>query len=219
MQVLSLIAMELPHDWQTQTIRDAKVTVLEQIPIVEPSDVLVGQYEGYKDDTTIQDKTTVSPTYALVKLAVNAGRWQGVPFLLEAGKALDERICEARLVLKDGNQLVLRLQPNPTIFLTTTCKSPGYANEPVSTALSISYSRKPPEAYAKLVLDCLRGKQENFVRDDELLAAWKIFTPFLDYQEATKLEPLSYVPGSAGPAQRSEFLSTLHPIPSLSSAL
>jgi glucose-6-phosphate 1-dehydrogenase len=92
--------MELPDadtdtDTHTQiidckdTFRQAKIAVLEQMPPILLQDALLGQYDGYKDDPTIADKDTVCPTYAALRCFVHNDRWKGVPFILEAGKAMD----------------------------------------------------------------------------------------------------------------------------------
>ena len=80
---------------------------------------------------------------------------------------------------------------------------------PAETELNLSYksrypSRAPPEAYARLILDVLRGDQAQFVRSDELAAAWAIFTPILhaiDSGAHAALRPVVYPYGSRGPTQ------------------
>jgi glucose-6-phosphate 1-dehydrogenase len=145
-----------------------------------------------------------------------------VPFVLEAGKALNDRLCEIRLHfrgVKNGqpNSLVLRLQPVPTIFLTANVKTPGFSYNPVSARMQVDYGQAlMPDAYTRLLLDVFRGKQANFVRDDELLASWKIFTPILNQTEQLNIVPEPYMRGSTGPDKRVEFLRSVGAIPSWS---
>ena len=210
LQVLTLIAMELPEKLTASAIRDAKVEVLKNMPVLSPEDVLHGQYIGYKDDDTIENLETTTPTYVCMRSWVNTPTWEGVPFVLEAGKALDERVCEARLFFRGQgmNALVLRLQPQPAIFLTTNMKTPGFSEKPVSTHMGVDYGdSKIPDAYTRLLLDVLRGQQANFVRDDELVAAWEIFTPLLDQLE--HVPPLLYEKGSTGPKEREDYLRAI----------
>lgn len=191
-------------------VRDAKVEVLKNMPILSPRDVLHGQYIGYKDDPTIENQDTKTPTYVCLRSWVNTPTWEGVPFVMEAGKALDERICEARLHFrgKGSNALVLRLQPQPAIFLTTNMKTPGFSEKPVSTHMGVDYGNcHIPDAYTRLLLDVLRGQQASFVRDDELIRAWEIFTPLLDQLE--HLQPVLYESGSSGPKEREDFLKAM----------
>ena len=125
-------------------------------------------------------------------------RWEGVPWVMKAGKALNERKAELRIQFRDAprsaamfsglqvprNELVLRLQPNEAVYLKTNVKMPGLSSVPGQVEMDLSYNErfaqmKNPDAYTRLILDVLRGKQSGFVRDDELDAAWNIFTPLL----------------------------------------
>ena len=89
-------------------IRDEKVKVLKSIRPVTLDEIYLGQYEGYTDDETIEDKDSNTPTFAAVRLFVNTPRWSGVPFILKAGKALNERKAEIRYVycVQSINQLI-----------------------------------------------------------------------------------------------------------------
>jgi glucose-6-phosphate 1-dehydrogenase len=106
LQVLTLLAMETPTmvdgPGAGKAIRDAKVAVLNAINPIKMSDVVLGQYEGYADDPTISDKETNTPTFATIRLFINTPRWHGVPFILKAGKALNERKSEIRVQFKDA---------------------------------------------------------------------------------------------------------------------
>lgn len=217
LQVLTLVAMEQPNEWTSDEIRNAKVDVLKAMPRIELHDCLLGQYNGYKDDPTIENRDTVSPTYACIRTKVNSPRWEGVPFIMEAGKALNERVCEVRLHFRghsnsQPNALVIRLQPTPKVFFTVNLKTPGFSSTPTSTHLGVDYDsqiRHIPDAYTRLLLDVLRAQQENFVRDDELIQAWRVFTPLLHETERNKVEPLPYERGTTGPEVRLEFLNRM----------
>jgi glucose-6-phosphate 1-dehydrogenase len=63
-----------------------------------------------------------------------------------------------------------------------------------------------PDAYETLLLDVLEGSQENFVRADELQAAWRIVTPLLEHAERTDTVPAGYPFGSRGPHEADEQL-------------
>lgn len=67
-----------------------------------------------------------------------------------------------------------------------------------------------PDAYTRLILDVLRGKQATFVRDDELEAAWAIFSPLLHELESSSERPLPYTYGSRGPPEADEFISQFY---------
>merc|ERR1711959_88934 len=90
-------------------IRDKKVEVLKAIQAINMDDVIIGQYvgdggskPGYLEDDSIKDRAKAEyvPTFASVVLRINTPRWQGVPFIMKAGKALDERKAEIRIQFK-----------------------------------------------------------------------------------------------------------------------
>ncbi|XP_059059324.1 glucose-6-phosphate 1-dehydrogenase [Achroia grisella] len=227
LQILSLVAMEKPVSLNPNDIRDEKVKVLRHINPIKLDDILVGQYVGnpegqgeeqlgYLDDPTVP-KDSVTPTYALAALHINNARWQGVPFILRCGKALNERKAEVRVQYKDvpgdifdgnakRNELVIRVQPGEALYLKFMSKSPGMKFDLVETELDLTYSMRyketdVPDAYERLILDVFTGTQMHFVRNDELKEAWRIFTPVLQLLEEQRLKPLSYVFGSRGPLQ------------------
>lgn len=79
LQVLLLVAMELPDGDASNDVMDAKdsfrqakIAVLEQMPPILLQDSLLGQYDGYKDDPTITNKETTCPTYAALRCFVNS---------------------------------------------------------------------------------------------------------------------------------------------------
>ena len=106
LQVLTLLCMEAPVKVEGpgsgKAVRDAKVAVLNAMPPFELEDCVLGQYEGYADDPTIENKDTNCPTFACIKLKINNPRWNGVPIFLKAGKALNERKGEMRIQFKDA---------------------------------------------------------------------------------------------------------------------
>jgi len=203
--------------------------VLRCIPPIERNDVLLGQYvsangkPGYLDDSTVPPNSTC-PTFAAVTLWINNPRWEGVPFVMKAGKALNEAKVEVRIQFKDvtqgifknisRNELVIRIQPNEAIYLKLNCKTPGLYTRAFPTEMDLTYKRrfleaKIPEAYEALILDVLRGDHSNFVRNDELDVAWKIFTPILHWIDGfsgPKPRPVPYPYGSRGPKELDAFI-------------
>ncbi|ETW00824.1 glucose-6-phosphate dehydrogenase, variant [Aphanomyces invadans] len=166
LQVLSLVAMEPPvrctGDDHATFVRNEKVKVLRCIEPVVLDDVVLGQYvgngtnePGYLDDKTVPPDST-TPTYCTAVLRVNNARWDGVPFIMKAGKALDERKAEVRIQFREAagatqmfpnmviprNELVLRLQPNEAMYLKTNVKSPGLRTAPISSELDLNYAAR-----------------------------------------------------------------------------
>lgn len=93
LQVLTLLAMERPISFSSEDIRDEKVRVLRNIPAIEPKNVIIGQYgrsldgnkPAYKEDDTVP-KDSRCPTFCAMVVHVRNERWDGVPFILKAGK-------------------------------------------------------------------------------------------------------------------------------------
>ncbi len=218
--------MERPVSFSSEDIRDEKVKVLRYIPAITPDETLLGQYvakddkPGYLDDDTVP-KGSICPTFAATVVHVNSPRWEGVPFILKAGKALNEQKTEIRIQYKDvtqgifkeitRNELVIRVQPGEAVYVKMNTKAPGLAMRTVPTEMDLTYKNrfedlKIPEAYEALILDALNGDHSNFVRDDELDIAWKVFTPLLHHIDEQKPKPESYEYGSRGPASLDDFL-------------
>jgi len=77
-----------------------------------------------------------------------------------------------------ANELVMRLQPDEAVYLKANVKSPGLKTTPLTSELDLSYATRYADeqmfdAYTRLILEVIRGRQATFVRDDELKAAWK----------------------------------------------
>ncbi|XP_062870978.1 glucose-6-phosphate 1-dehydrogenase-like isoform X2 [Trichomycterus rosablanca] len=232
LQMLTLVAMEKPASTSSDDVRDEKVKVLKCISPVALSDVVLGQYVGnpegegdvkmgYLDDPTVPEDSHTA-TFATAVLYVHNERWEGVPFVLRCGKALNERKAEVRLQFTDvpgdifnlqcqRNELVVRVQPDEAIYAKMMSKKPGVYFNPEETELDLTYrSRykdvKLPDAYERLILDVFSGSQMHFVRSDELREAWRIFTPLLHQIEAEKAQPIPYTYGSRGPKEADELM-------------
>lgn len=224
LQVMTLLCMNCPNKLigpgAGEKIRDEKVSVLEAMPPVTLDEVFLGQYEGYTDDPTITNKNSNCPTFAMVRCFINNPRWAGVPIIFKAGKALDERKAEMRIQFKDApaaetlfgqkvprNEMVIKLQPKETIYMKTNIKTPGFSAVPIQSELEVKYDTRyfnsetesNPDAYSRLILDVLRGHSGAFVRSDELIRAWEIFTPVLHQIDNENVKPHIYKTGTRGP--------------------
>lgn len=226
-QVFCLLAMDTPKSFDAEAIRDQKVKLLKETKPISTDEVLLGQYTaangkpGYKDDDTVP-KDSNTPTFAAMVLHIDNDRWRGVPFIIKAGKALDEGKVDIRVQYKEPeqqmvaevarNELVLRVQPDEAIYVKSNTKLPGQDSASVPAELDLTYSKRfknmyIPEAYEALILDCIQGRHSNFVRDDELLASWAIFTPLLHAIDEGKVPYTTYPYGSRGPEKLDEFVA------------
>jgi glucose-6-phosphate 1-dehydrogenase len=229
LQILALFAMEEPASLDAEDIRNEKVKVIRCMRPIEMDNVALGQYKGretdgkkypaYLDDETVP-KGSLCPTFAAMALFIDNARWDGVPFLLKAGKALHKRQAEIRVQFRHApgnlygerqgrvehvtNELVIRIQPDEAIYLRINNKVPGLGQRLDQTILDLQYKNaygqvELPDAYERLILDVINGDKRLFIRNDELEAAWKLFTPLLDKIEEQKIAPELYPYGSRGP--------------------
>ncbi|CEP62619.1 glucose-6-phosphate dehydrogenase LALA0_S05e09670g [Lachancea lanzarotensis] len=230
LQILTLLTMERPVGFDAESIRDEKVRVLKAFAPIDYKDVLTGQYgpsedgskPGYLDDETVDPKSKCV-TFAAIGFKIQNERWDGVPIVMRAGKALNEGKVEIRIQFKGvpsgvfneqiaHNELVIRVQPDEAIYLKVNSKTPGLSTSSQVTELDLTYARRYknfwiPEAYEALIKDVMNGDHSHFVRDDELDVSWKLFTPLLNHLEGPNAPtPETYAYGSRGPKNLVKFL-------------
>jgi glucose-6-phosphate 1-dehydrogenase len=244
LQLVALTAMEPPFEPTADAVRDEKVKVLRAIrPLVEGdrASAVHAQYTqgeikgkgvpGYRDEPGCS-KTSVTPTYAALKLMIDNDRWRGVPFYVRSGKRLGKRSSEVAIHFRtpkrlmyepvptetlEPNVLCLRIQPDDGVSLSFEVKVPGAALaltpgiEVTPVKMDFSYAdafgTEVHPAYETLLLDCMIGDATLFTRTDEVEAAWGVIDPLLSFWEAGKGGPLStYAAGSQGPAEADALL-------------
>ena len=215
LQVVSLLAMEPPSGRTPEAVRNEQFKVLDSIRPLAPTDVVRGQYRGYREVKGVAAQSTVE-TFAALRLHVDTWRWSGVPFYVRTGKRLPVTATEVRVELKrppqavfgelqppDADYFRFRLTPDMSISLGARAKRPGEAmvGEPVELFASHqSGTERPP--YQRLIGDAIRGDQTLFAREDWVEAAWRVVDGVLD--DATP--PPVYEPGTWGPPEASRVL-------------
>jgi glucose-6-phosphate 1-dehydrogenase len=223
LQVLSLVAMELPATFGADDIRDEKHKLLRSVRLPSPSDAVYGQYRGYREEKGVAQGSR-TPTFTALKLQIDNWRWQGVPFYIRAGKALSRRTTEVSIhfqqipfclfgredvcQLIEPNVLSLRIQPDEGIGLCFATKVPGDDLSVGSVTMDFSYARafrrSPGEAYEKLLLDAMRGDATLFARRDGDEQAWTLLAPLLEAWDASTEAPAPYEKGSEGPPEAAD---------------
>ena len=118
-QVLGFLAMEAPSGTHAEAIRDEQVKVLRNVRPLDPGDLVLGQYRGYRAEAGVSPESRV-PTYAAARLAVDSWRWSGVPFFVRAGKSLTTTCTEVMVELKNAPPVVFPRTPRRW---GTTCAS------------------------------------------------------------------------------------------------
>jgi glucose-6-phosphate 1-dehydrogenase len=172
---------------------------------------------GYRDENGTEPESNTE-TFVAGKLLIDNFRWAGVPFYIRTGKRMDVKSTKIVVEFKDmpmnlyfpegeerrPNVLVIHIQPEEGITLHINAKKSGPTGE--TTPIKMDFSNKnvnsmnTPEAYERLIYDCLRGDATNFAHWEEVGLSWK----FIDtISEAWATNKASYFPnykaGSMGP--------------------
>ncbi len=227
-QLLALVAMEAPHSFDAEAIRDGKVQLLKAIRTIDLDEITLGQYGpssvdeslvGYTDESGVPDDST-TPTFIGLKIQIDNWRWQGVPFYLRTGKSLPSKSSQIIIRFRpppvcifhgekddcEAHQNVIRLvlQPNEGFQLHFDVKSPGESLQLLERQLSFMYAdefRELPSAYQTLIRDIMQGDQTLFVRADEVEASWRLYDPVIQ-AAGGGLTLHTYEAGTWGPAGR-----------------
>jgi glucose-6-phosphate 1-dehydrogenase len=201
-QILCNLAMEPPVRTDSESIRDEKVKVLKAIPQIEATNLVRGQFRGYRQEQGVAPDSNVE-TFAALRLDIDSWRWKGVPFYLRAGKNLPvtctevfAQFKEAATVVSGGkvarNHMRFRISPEMTIAIGATVMSPDEQkpNEPVEIIASRHPRAEEMDAYERVLGDAMAGDATLFAREDYVEEAWRIVdsvlkaaTPVSEYQK------------------------------------
>ncbi|MBJ7609525.1 MAG: glucose-6-phosphate dehydrogenase [Candidatus Dormibacteraeota bacterium] len=191
---------------------------------------------GYREETGVAENS-LRETFVAMKVDIDNWRWAGTPFYLRTGKRLPKRATEiaiqfrrvphspfggrvetpAGLLPKDSidpNLLVLRIQPDEGITLRFSAKVPGQSMRIRTVNMDFLYGSafltESPEAYERLLLDCMLGDRTLFAREDEVEEAWRICTAILDgwrSQPPDREGTANYESGTWGPEAARDFMA------------
>ena len=208
LQVVGFLAMEPPATTYHESIRDEQVKIFRTIPPLRPEDLVRGQFRGYRKEEGVAPDSTVE-TFAAVRLHIESWRWDGVPFLIRAGKSLATTTTEVlvtlcrppltRLCPGETNYVRFRLSPDVTIAIGARVKRPGERMDSEPTELRVVHRPDAEEmdAYERLLGEAMEGDPTLFAREDAVEAAWAIVQPILG-----SVTPVhDYEPGSWGPRE------------------
>jgi glucose-6-phosphate 1-dehydrogenase len=208
LQVAGFLAMECPVSTYHESLRDEQVKVFRAMRPLDGDDLVRGQFAGYRKEPGVSPTSNVE-TFAAVRLYIDSWRWEGVPFLIRAGKNLPVTTTEVFVALKrpplrkvdgiDANYVRLRLSPDVTIALGAQVKRPGEAivSEPAELRVTHQPEGDEMEAYERLLGDAMDGEGMLFAREDGVEAAWRVVQPVLG--DVTPVH--EYAPGSWGPRE------------------
>ena len=224
LQMMALTTMERPKSFSPNDIREEKIKLLESIaPIGEndfESHTFGAQYaqgeikgEGNVDSylSEVDNKDSITETYAAVKIFIETPRWKGVPIYLRTAKRLNESGTNISVKFKNGdsiigdsnNWVVFNIQPNETTTIELTTKTPSLNEGELRPTKLEGLNRidgdESIDAYETLMLDLISGNQSRFLHIDEVKAQWKFVDPIIDYWKKNKVKLNQYNSGSSDP--------------------
>ena len=214
-QILAFVAMEAPTSLEPVPISEEKNKVFRSMLPIAPSDVVRGQYTGYRSEPGVSP-TSDTETFIALRCSIDNWRWAGVPFFLRTGKRLSEGQRIISIAFREppksmfppgsgvGDQgpdhLTFDLADASKMSLSFYGKRPGPGMR--LDKLSLQFAMRDTgligdvlEAYERLILDAMRGDRTLFTTAEGIERLWQISMPLLDAPPPVR----SYAPGSWGP--------------------
>lgn len=234
LQMVALLAMEPPIKLTTEEIRSEKIKVLRALRRIAPetceNHFVRGQYgsgflNGQKVNSYQQEvgAPSTTETYVAGKVLIDNYRWAGVPFYIRTGKRMAEKATNIVVEFKDipmnlyyqdkeknPNLLMITIQPNEGITLCLNAKKAGHGS--VAQPIQLSYNNmgvhgiNTPEAYEKLLYDCMLGDTTNFTHWDEVANSWAYIDSILQAWAEKQPDFPNYESGSMGPKAADQLL-------------
>lgn len=210
-QLAGEISMRTPRSLDPEHVSAAREEVIGCFRPLTYDDVVVGQYEGYRDIEGVPGDSRTE-TFVAARLWVDNDRWRDVPFLLRTGKCMAESHQRVSIRFKkpaetmpdlpsDGNTLSFELSGDGEIALSLVTKRPGptmaLASGSATLPLGTAFNSSGLPAYSRLIHDVLLGDRSLFTRPDGLRHAWVVAAALLEQ----KPDPIIYPRGSWGPGE------------------
>lgn len=185
-----------------------------------PSKIRGERVPGYREEKKVATDSRTA-TYVALKIFIDNWRWGDVPFYIRTGKRLPTRVTEVVIYFKKTphrlftgknqadsgyNQLVMRIQPDEGTLLKFSIKTPGAGFNIEDVSMDFHYSELSnayiPEAYERLILDCMIGDATLYARIDAVEACWKFVDPILKaWEERSDIKVYGYPSGTWGPME------------------
>lgn len=242
LQVLAVVAMEPPAIFDSDSIRNETVKVLQALRPIKGSEVaqqvIRGQYiatqvgdklhPGYRQEQGVAPNSKTE-TFVAIKAFIDNWRWGDVPFYIRTGKHLPARVTEVVIHLKHAphqlfkqlcltqpnNMIILRIHPDAGIAIDFGMKIPGAGYKVHNVEMAFKYAdlaeAKIPEAYERLLLDCMVGDSTLYARADAVKASWKFVDPIIQaWQVNTEIPLYFYECNTWGPHESNQLFGESH---------
>jgi len=220
-QLAAEVAMEPPASLAALDLQAAREKVIKAFRPLDPSEVVLGQFSGYRDVPGVAPRSRTC-TFVAARLWIDNSRWRGVPFYLRTGKRLAKSQQHVSIILRkpagpltaqlpdESNVLSFDMAGTGEIDLTLVAKQPGagLALDRASASIQLAElpDAEPLPAYVRLIHDVLTGDRALFTRPDGLAAVWKVADPLLSHPPRV----VPYAPGSWGPSQARKLVAPGH---------
>jgi glucose-6-phosphate 1-dehydrogenase len=234
LQLVALTAMEPPIDFSSESVRNEKVKVLRAIRPPGARRVVRGQYgrghvegrqvPGYREEPGVGRRSSTD-TFVAAKLYVDNWRWAGTPFYVRVGKRMPKRETTISIQFKRAphppfareasegvspNVLLVHIQPDEGVSLGVGAKVPGQGMTLRTVHMDFLYGgafrTELPEAYERLVLDCLLGDATLFTRSDEVDEQWRLVDSIVASWKRSRTAFPNYDAGTWGPRAAEELV-------------
>ncbi|ADU30254.1 glucose-6-phosphate dehydrogenase [Evansella cellulosilytica] len=189
-----------------------------------PGKINNNEVPGYRSEDKVNPDSNTE-TFVAGKLMIDNHRWAGVPFYIRTGKRMKEKSTKIVIQFKElpmnlyyknketlhSNLLIIHIQPDEGISLTLNGKKLGPTGGTVPVRLDYRNDGidgfNTPEAYERLLYDCMLGDATNFAHWDELDLSWNFIDAISEvWEKKSKKEPFLYPSGTMGPNESEDLL-------------
>ncbi len=204
LQLLAMATMDPPADDSVDALHASRSALLAHVQPAEAGDVVLGQYEGYRDLDDVADDSTVE-TFVSLLLTIDDERWRGVPISIRTGKQLADDRTEVVFHLKQtaerstrhGNRIRFTVKPEPSVSFDLDVIDPDTHDHYPTTV----YACGPNDHgslgdYATMFDNAMNGDNHHFAQIDSIVASWEVLAPLRE----ADLPLHTYEPGSNGPS-------------------
>ena len=225
-QVLGFVAMEPPTSLEPKALGLEREKVFDSMPELRVSDVVRGQYEGYRQEDGV-DPDSETETLVAVKAFVENWRWAGVPFFLRSGKKMAQNAhvltiafaspprrmfpLDDDLIPEGRDHLTFELGDPASISASFLAKVPGPTMRLGEAHMQFSYADNDSfggndaalDPYERLIHDVMSGDRTLFTSSVAIERLWEISEPVIE--SPPPVHP--YEPGSWGPKEIDELIA------------
>lgn len=203
LQLLSILTMS-----NEEKDSDPQLEILKSIKLKRKEDIVIGQYEGYTEESNIS-KDSETETFVAMKIEIDNDLWRGVPIFIRTGKKLASR--ETKVIIKfkkqgdnPSNLLIIKIQPEEGVYLQINGKKPGNTYDIHQVSMDFCQSCilenriNTPEAYERLILASIRDDNSLFTKWEHIVHSWQFINDVLKKSEGRMFK---YKQGSTGPIE------------------